>query len=330
MKSKILIIRLSSIGDIVLTTPVVRCLKVQMENAEIHFVTKAQYAQVVLPNPHISKVHLYSGNLRKLVHQLRREKFDYIIDLHKNIRSFSIRSRLFNVPSFSFNKLTFHKFLLVKLKINRLPDIHVVDRYFNALRKFDIKNDEKGLDFFIPEGENYPPEKLPAGFSEGYIAFAIGGTWTTKKLPVEKVVEICNQLSFPVILLGGKEEEAAGESIISQCGSNVINLAGKCSLYQSAGLVRDAKLVLTNDTGLMHIAAAFQKRILSFWGNTVPEFGMTPYKADPVSEIMEVKDLDCRPCSAIGFNECPKKHFNCMKMQDVNRAVRWVRANFDA
>ncbi len=330
MKSKILIIRLSSIGDIVLTTPVVRCLKVQMENAEIHFVTKAQYAQVVLPNPHISKVHLYSGNLRKLVHQLRREKFDYIIDLHKNIRSFSIRLRLFNVPSFSFNKLTFHKFLLVKLKINRLPDIHVVDRYFNALRKFDIKNDEKGLDFFIPEGENYPPEKLPAGFSEGYIAFAIGGTWTTKKLPVEKVVEICNQLSFPVILLGGKEEEAAGESIISQCGSNVINLAGKCSLYQSAGLVRDAKLVLTNDTGLMHIAAAFQKRILSFWGNTVPEFGMTPYKADPVSEIMEVKDLDCRPCSAIGFNECPKKHFNCMKMQDVNRAVRWVRANFDA
>ncbi len=330
MKSKILIIRLSSIGDIVLTTPVVRCLKVQMENAEIHFVTKAQYAQVVLPNPHISKVHLYSGNLRKLVHQLRREKFDYIIDLHKNIRSFSIRLRLFNVPSFSFNKLTFHKFLLVKLKINRLPDIHVVDRYFNALRKFDIKNDEKGLDFFIPEGENYPPEKLPAGFSEGYIAFAIGGTWTTKKLPVEKVVEICNQLSFPVILLGGKEEEAAGESIISQCGSNVINLAGKCSLYQSAGLVRDAKLVLTNDTGLMHIAAAFQKRILSFWGNTVPEFGMTPYKADPVSEIMDVKDLDCRPCSAIGFNECPKKHFNCMKMQDVNRAVRWVRANFDA
>ena len=90
MKSKILIIRLSSIGDIVLTTPVVRCLKVQMENAEIHFVTKAQYAQVVLPNPHISKVHLYSGNLRKLVHQLRREKFDYIIDLHKNIRRYCI------------------------------------------------------------------------------------------------------------------------------------------------------------------------------------------------------------------------------------------------
>ncbi len=329
MKSQILIIRLSSIGDIVLTTPVVRCLKTQMENAEIHFVTKEQYLQVVSSNPYISKVHLYSGNLRKLIHQLRQERFDYIIDLQQNIRSNLIKFYFLNTPSYSYKKLTFKKLLLVRFKINRLPDIHIVDRYFGALRKFNIKNDEKGLDFFIPEGEDFSLEKLPESFSEGFIAFVIGGTWATKKLPVEKVIEICNQISYPVLLLGGKEEEAAGEEIKSQCGSNVINLAGRCSLHQSASLVRDAKLVLTNDTGLMHVSAAFKKKILSFWGNTVPEFGMTPYIADPASEIMEVADLDCRPCSAIGFSECPQKHFNCMKKQDVNKAVRWIRKNFN-
>ncbi len=329
MKTKILIIRLSSIGDIVLTSPVVRCLKLQNKDAEIHFVTKVQYAQLVLPNPYISKVHLYSGNMRELIRQLRKEKFDYIIDLHKNFRSILIRSLFLNIRSFSIRKLVFGKFLLIKLKINRLPHLHTIDRYFGALRKFNIKNDEKGLDFFIPEKENYSPAILPEFFTGGFIAFVIGGTWNTKKLPVEKVVEICRQISYPVVLLGGKEEESAGEEIQAQCGEHVINLTGKCSLYQSAGLVRDARLVLTNDTGLMHIAAAFQKKILSFWGNTVPEFGMTPYKADPASQIMEVTGLDCRPCSAIGFDECPQKHFNCMKKQDVNKAVRWIHTNFD-
>ncbi len=278
-------------------------------------------------NPYIEKVHPLTENLNELFSRLEKEQFDYIIDLHQNIRSNRIKSRL-KVPAFSFNKLNFQKYLLVQFKINRLPDKHIVDRYLETLTVFDVKNDGSGLDYFIPDNESYNLNKLPPVFQKGYVAFAIAGTYPTKKLPSEKITEICRQTKFPILLLGGKEEQEEGEKIQSQYGEHVLNLAGKTSLHQSASLLRDARLVLTNDTGLMHIAAAFQKKILSFWGNTVPAFGMVPYQAHPASKIMEVKNLKCRPCSKLGYKKCPKKHFRCMKNIDSNKAAKWIAANF--
>jgi ADP-heptose:LPS heptosyltransferase len=119
-----------------------------------------------------------------------------------------------------------------------------------------------------------------------------------------------------------------GKEIIKKTGDNVIDFSGKLNLNQSASLIRDARLVITNDTGLMHIAAAYQKKILSFWGNTIPEFGMAPYYPDSASMIMEVKGLPCRPCSKLGYPSCPKKHFNCMNNQDIDKAVNWITNNF--
>ena len=324
---KYLIIRLSSIGDIVLTTPVFRCLKQQVKNAEVHFVTKQKYASVLSANPYIDKIHPFSENLHGLITVLEEEKFDFIIDLHQNFRSNRIKNRL-NIPAFSFDKLNFQKFLLVKFKINRLPVNHVVDRYMETLSAFGIENDDKGLDYFIPENEGFKKNDLPGMFQKGFVAFVIAGTYSTKKLPGDKVSEICNLLDYPVILLGGKTEFDEGEKILSQSKGNLLNYAGKISLNQSASLVRDARVVLSNDTGLMHIAAAFKKKILSFWGNTVPEFGMTPYQSHPSSKILEIKDLKCRPCSKLGTNKCPKKHFKCMRDLDVNEAVDWVNKNY--
>lgn len=318
---------MSSIGDIVLTSPVVRCLKEQVEGAEVHFVTKKNYEPIVAANPYIEKVHTFTDNLSELVSCLQQEQFDYIIDLHQNFRSNRIKSRL-GIPSFSYKKLNIEKFLLVNFKINRLPDKHIVDRYLETLSVFDVKNDDKGLDFFIPENESFNFTEFPEEFRNGYVAFVIAGTWATKKLPVVKVAEICNRISFPVVLLGGKNEIEEGEAIIALTGGNVVNLVGKINLYQSASLVRDARLVLANDTGLMHIAAAFKKKILSIWGNTVPQFGMVPYQANPASEMLEVADLKCRPCSKIGFKKCPQKHFKCMEDQDVEKAVEWIKMNF--
>jgi ADP-heptose:LPS heptosyltransferase len=247
--------------------------------------------------------------------------------LHNNIRSTRIKQSL-NVPSVTFRKLNIKKFLLTHLKINRLPKIHIVDRYLETCSEFGIKNDGKGLDYFIDAEENFNPSALSPFFQKGYIVFVIGGTYFTKRLPSEKIVEICSRIVYPVILLGGKNEVKSGNFIESNSKGNVINLAGKLSLNQSASLVRDARLVLTNDTGLMHIAAAFKKKILSFWGNTVPDFGMFPYLPDASSEIIEISDLRCRPCSKIGYDKCPKKHFRCMNEISTDLVTGWIKKNY--
>lgn len=327
MKVKFLVIRLSSIGDIVLTTPVVRGLKQQVENAEVHFVTKKKHACIVESNPYVDKVHLFEEQMGDLIRELENEQFDYIIDLHRNFRSSRIKRRL-KIPSFSVNKLNRQKWIMVQFKINKLPDRHIVDRYLETVSVFDVKNDGRGLDYFIAEKDEFKKEDLPAPFQKGYVAFVIAGTWFTKKLPVEKVSEICQKIDQPVILLGGKNEYDEGEKVLSQSKGNVLNYAGKVSLNQSASLVRGANVVLTNDTGLMHIAAAFKKKILSFWGNTIPDFGMYPYQPGENSEILEVEGLKCRPCSKLGHKKCPKRHFKCMNEIEVEKVVEWIERNY--
>ncbi|MBN2773012.1 MAG: glycosyltransferase family 9 protein [Prolixibacteraceae bacterium] len=326
-KIKYLVIRLSSIGDIVLTTPVVRCLKQQVDDAEVHFVTKEKFAGIVKANPYITKTFTLKEKLSDLLDELEKEQFDYIIDLHQNIRSNRIKSRL-RIPAFSFNKLNYQKWLVVNFKVNKLPNQHIVDRYLGTLSVFDVKNDQKGLDFFIPENEQFNFQKLGGRFNDGYVAFVLAGTYYTKKLPAEKIIEICKNTDKPVLLLGGKKEQNVGDLVASEDIERIINLCGKTSLSESADLVKNARIVLTNDTGLMHIAAAYKKKILSFWGNTIPEFGMVPYLPDPVSKIMEIKNLKCRPCSKLGYEKCPKKHFRCMMEINIREVVSWIEKNF--
>lgn len=327
MKVKILVIRFSSIGDIVLTSPVVRCLKNQVKDAEIHFVTKQKFASILSSSPYIHKVHLFTDNLTKVIEELKKQKFDYIVDLHHNFRSGRIKRNL-KTQSWSVNKLNWQKFLMIRFKINHLPNKHIVDRYMETVVPLGVTNDGKGLDFFISNENEFHIKDLPAPFQKGYVAFVIAGTYTTKKLPLDKISEICQKIDFPVILLGGKKEYDEGERVLSQSKGNVLNYAGKISLNQSASLVKNARLVLTNDTGLMHIASAFHKKILSFWGNTVPDFGMVPYQPDDNSKLLEVKNLKCRPCSKLGHQKCPKKHFKCMNEINVEDAIAWINNNF--
>lgn len=320
---KILIIRFSSIGDIVLTTPVIRCLKTQLPDAEIHYLTKKQNHSLLQENPFLTKSWLYEKNFKELLPRLKAEKFDFIVDLHKNLRSLYVLLHL-QTPYGTFQKLNLKKWMIVNLKIDCLPGIHIVDRYFSAVKSLGIINDQKGLDYFIPSGEEVDLSVLPDQFRQGFIAFVIGGKHTTKMFPEDKVVEVCQKLSRPVVLLGGKEDVERGNRIKQLAGSNIFNACGRFSINQSASLIRQADKVITNDTGLMHIAAAFGKTILSIWGNTIPEFGMVPYlegKENAVSEIFEVKGLSCRPCSKIGFEKCPKGHFRCMNEQDVNSMI---------
>ncbi len=315
---KFLVIRFSSIGDIVLTTPVVRCLKQQVKDATVHFLTKETYYGLVKSNPNVDKVIVLNKSWEFMIHQLQLEEYDYIIDLHHNLRTWKVKQAL-GVKNFSFDKLNIQKWLLTAFKINKLPAIHIVDRYLETIKSFGVVNDGKGLDYFIPKKDCIRAEDLPMSHRFGYIAIVIGAALNTKKLPVHKLKELCLQTDFPIILLGGKEDRSDGDEIASVNEIKVYNACGKFNLNESADLVRNARLIITNDTGLMHIAAAFKKKIISVWGNTVPQFGMDAYYGnETISNFKsEIKNLSCRPCSKIGYNKCPKKHFKCMEQQDV-------------
>jgi ADP-heptose:LPS heptosyltransferase len=312
-KVKFLVIRFSSIGDIVLTTPVIRNLKEQVEHAEVHYLTKEAFAPILESNPYIDKLYLLTKDFNGLMRQLKGENYDYIIDLHRNLRTSRVRRALKRV-SFQFNKLNREKWLLVNFKINKMPDLHIVDRYMKTILPFIEKPDEKGLDYFIPKHDVFVPSA-----EKNYVAVVVGANHFTKQMPDEKLVRLCNSINKPIVLLGGKADIEKAELIEKGMGKSCENLTGKLTINQSASVIKGADWVLTPDTGMMHIAAAFKKKIISYWGNTVPKFGMTAYQPDPASQIFEINDLKCRPCSKIGFKKCPKGHFKCMEQIDASK-----------
>ncbi|WP_416441425.1 glycosyltransferase family 9 protein [Phnomibacter sp. MR] len=320
--AKFLIIRFSSIGDIVLTTPVVRCLKTQVPDAEVHFLTKQSFKSILAHNPYIDQLHLVNDDLGETIRQLQAIHFDYVIDLHHNLRSLRVKRGL-QVKSFSFNKLNIEKWLLTNLKINRMPAVHIVDRYLQTLSSLGVLNDGKGLDYFISKSDHVPTSDIPTSHSAGYVGLVIGAALATKKLPLDKLKEICAAINHPIILLGGPEDKAEGDQIAAIDPIKIYNACGKFKLNESADLVRKAKLIITHDTGLMHVAAAYQKPIITIWGNTVPSLGMGPYYGTQpgLQHSFEVAGLRCRPCSKIGYATCPKGHFKCMNQQQVPAIV---------
>ena len=320
---KILIIRFSSIGDVVLTTPVVRCLKEQLEGeVEVHFLTKKQYKGIVEHNPNVAKVHAIIKSTNEVIAALQNEQFDYVIDLHKNIRSKQVIRKL-KALSFSFDKINYQKWLITTFKVDKLPRVHIVDRYFDTVKALGVKSDGKGLDYFIPKVDEVDLISLPSSHQKGYVAFAIGAQHATKRLPTEKIISICKKIHQPIVLLGGKEDSDIANQIAAAIGTTIYNACGKYNLNQSASLVKQAKILITHDTGLMHIGAALGVQIVSVWGNTIPEFGMYPYYPNHPKKfsIIENKNLSCRPCSKIGHDKCPKKHFKCMVEIDENLVV---------
>jgi ADP-heptose:LPS heptosyltransferase len=318
---KFLLVRFSSIGDIVLTSPVVRHLKQQVENAEVHYLTKKVYAPLLKANPYIDRIHSFDGDLKSCIQKLKEEEIDYIIDLHHNARSARVKFGLKRMD-FTVHKLNWKKWLYVTFKIDRLPERHIVDRNLDTIKNFILERDSLGLDHFIPEDEVIEPSSLPPAFRKGFIGLSIGAQHRTKMLPLESLQELCSKLNHPVIILGGPGDRATGEAIVASLPDKaILNACGEYSIHQSASLVRLANVLITHDTGLMHMGAAFQKRIISVWGNTVPRFGMFPYRPASGSVQFEVKGLKCRPCSKIGYNQCPRKHFRCMMDQDLDGMV---------
>ena len=320
---KFLVIRFSSIGDIVLTTPAIRCLKKQVANAEVHFLTKENFKTVTEGNPYIDKYFYFKNDLSELIKELKSEQYDYIIDLHDNFRTKRIVWAL-KTKLLTYDKERVEKFLLTKLHFNKMSGRHIADRCVDTLAELGVVNDGLGLDYFIPERAEIKMYDLPVPHMVGYIAIVIGASYYTKKLPVHKLQELCRKLNYPIILVGGKEDFAEAEAIASVDTIRVYNACGKFSLHESADLVRKSQLVISHDTGLQYIACAFNKQVLAIWGGTSPLLDVEPYYASNIIDRYQnflVPGLSCQPCSNFGTKKCPKKHFKCMEEQDIDAIV---------
>lgn len=281
-------------------------------------VTRHTYSSILEANPYIDKLHVLTDSLEETIEVLKAEAFDYIIDLHHNIRTLKVK-RALGVKSFSFNKLNIEKWVYTNFKVNMLPPVHIVERNLDTVKSFGVKNDGEGLDYFIPVKDTIELTDLPLPHRVAYVGVVIGAALSTKKLPLNKLQELCRQLDFPIVLLGGPEDKINGDAIATLDPEKIYNACGKFNINESAGLVKKAKLIITHDTGLMHVAAAFRKPIISIWGNTVPAFGMGPYYGNYniLNLKFEVNGLSCRPCSKIGYKKCPRGHFKCMVRHDM-------------
>lgn len=307
--NKILIIRLSSLGDILLTTPFIRSPKNQFPKINLDIIVREEYSDAIKFNPNLNQKFYYSRNNdenKNLLTKLSKENYDLIIDLQNNLRSKKISSSL-NVKTVRFKKSSWQKILLVNFKINLLkekPQIPV--RYAKTIP--DIKLDDKGIDLFS--------DKLPSKIisdRNNLVGICPGARHFTKRWPKEYFIELGKMLSesgYKVVLFGGKIDNQLCEEISKEI-SDSINLANDDNLLQTAADMKMCKAVICNDSGLMHVASAVGTKVIAIFGSTVKEFGFTPYNCQNL--ILENNSLSCRPCSHIGRSSCPKKHFKCMK-----------------
>jgi len=344
---KILVVRFSSIGDIVLCTPVFRWIKNYIPNSEVHFLTKSKFKQVVHGNPYIDELIEWENPMQQS--QMFSSDYDLIIDLHNNLRTRLVKLRFWGVPSRTLPKQNMQKMALVLRSKGKLGkwifgsqwtqrlffgfsgDIHSVSNIVNrnlslltilGLIHDKLKSTDKELDFFIVN---------PSGTIDLPIEFAtlvLGGTYATKQMPFELLEKIISKLTAPVVLIGGPAEKIVADKLVQVFEGRVIDFCGKLSLNDSAWVASKSKVVVSGDTGMAHIAAALGLNLVMVWGNTVPEFGMSPpVKSTANIQHFNVLGLDCRPCSKLGYGSCPKQHFGCMKNQDSD-AIRVAIENY--
>lgn len=317
---KILVIRFSSMGDIIYTTPVVRCLK-QLPNVEVHFLTKPAFRYIYDNNPYLDKLLLLKENLSDTIDEIKAEHYDYLIDLHSNLRTALIKLRT-GIKSSTYNKQRVSKWLSLKFRMQLVEPVHLVERYLKTVKFLGVQNDGLPIDYYIKKNHRIA-NLLPASHQKKFFAFVIGATHFTKRMPNGKVASICKSLRLPIVLLGGNDVKDNGDFIANAVGPHVYNACGKTTLDESVFLISRAEKVIGFDTGLTHIAEAFNKPIASIWGSTVPELlGVQPYKIK--ESLVAGVELPCRPCSKFGRAECPLGHFKCMNDIDEDSILNFT------
>lgn len=345
---KTLVIRFSSIGDIVLSTPLLRVLRASMPGGQIDYVTKKEYAELVRSNQNLNVTYAFDAStgfegLKELKRTLKRERYDLVVDIHNSLRSRYLRSMTGVKRIVTIDKPYRERFLLVTLKKNVFKELKsVADRYIDAVRDFGVVNDGKGLELHIPDEIQFGVSGKVAAKRLNRFSKVIGlcpsARHATKRWLPERFVEVgkkyIREKDAAVMIFGGPEDVTYCGDIARALkahaeGERVIDWTGQLSLLETAAAMEFCDVIITNDTGLMHIAVAKGRKVVAIFGSTVKEFGFFPLSEESV--VVERQGLACRPCSHVGRSECPEEHFRCMMdigSEEVYRAsqnlIHWT------
>lgn len=337
---KILIIRLSSIGDIVLASPLIRLVRQRFPQAKIDMLVSTEFEELVSANPNLTQVILFDRKtglkgLWRLCKKIRKRRYDLIIDIHKKLRSFIICKTSGARQTVAYNKHSFQRFLLVKFKINRFVEIpYVANLYLKSVERFGIKDDGGGLEFHITTSKDIGILELlrQKGVSKAYplIGLAPGAHWNTKRWIKERFIELANLLiqrkNATIVIFGGRDDVVLSNEIANLLLNKPLIVAGKVSLMETAALLKRCDVLVTNDTGVMHIAAAVKTPVVAIFGPTVKEFGYYPYR---VTNRVISNNLPCKPCTTKGTSRCKINTFDCMRLISTDEVLGAVEELLD-
>ena len=311
---KVLFIRFSSLGDVLLTTPIIRTFRTHFPNAEIHFLTKKQFAPILEYNLFIDTLISFDAeneSMLQLIIRLQKEHYTHIIDLHDKLRSALIK-RFVRGKTFTYQKK--HNYRKKLLKDHELePIFSTVDLYASVLEKFDLSLDEKKLDFFLPGNEEVIASPFLPSDKKKIVTISPGASWHTKQYPTEYYKNIIQHLldhyDVRIVLIGTEQEKNLTTELAALSENKILNLGGMTTLIESAIIIKNSDLFISGDCGPMHIAAAFEVPQIAIFGPTHPKLGFAPL--NPNAKVLSL-DLDCSPCTLHGNERCPKGHFKCM------------------
>lgn len=320
---KIIVIRLSSIGDILLATPLLRILKKRFPQTAIDFITKKRYFDLVQANPHLNQVYAFDeeigfSDLRQIKRKIRANGYDTVIDIHKNFRSLYLRCGL-EAKILKYSKFRIRRFILIKLGLNLYQKVvPVYQRYIASAASLNVKDDGQGLELFLDPKVELTTDSLlkRCGFQGEHpvVGLAPGAAFETKRWLPDGFAAVARRLAekdhAQIFLFGDTNDQAITKPIAEAVGTAALDLAGRLSLMETACSMAHCDVVLSNDTGLMHMASALGKKIVAIFGPTTKELGFFPVVRH--SKVIQV-DLKCRPCSHVGSHKCPKRHFCCMR-----------------
>jgi len=321
VKKKILIIRFNSIGDIVLTSPVSEALNAA--GYEVHYLVKSLFASLLKSNPNITKVWELKSDLNETIHELKKIEFFAVVDLHNNLRSSKVK-RALSIKSYTFKKPRIKYFLLTKFGMKFKPEPHIVNRFLYVIEPLIGKVENVNTSFYFdPVKSNFDFKVLP----ENFMAIAVGAAFKTKMIPTHKLIQLIDESTLNVVLIGGPADCERAHKIVSKTKRKIINLVGEISISDSAKVIQNCQMLVSGDTGMMHIGAALNVPMVNVFGSTHPILGYTPFygNSENKSVIIQNPDLSCRPCTKQGSDACPKGHFKCMNSISVDEMLNVIQ-----
>lgn len=319
MPLSILIVRLSSLGDIILTEPVVGAVRAAHSDANITFAVKQEYREIVERIDGLDDIiALDTKNKIQYKEQakaIRATPYDWILDLHNTTRSRLLTLGLKNVRR--VNKRTLRRRLLVMTKVDLLKDTpDVIGKYFEAAKVLGVED----------TGAAPKLSHIPVDIAHKRVALCPGSKHWNKRWPIEYFIETGRALAGEgyAIEVHGSNAEKEICSAVAQAIPNAIELSGTLGLGQAIDRLAGCSLAVTNDSGLMHVASAVGIPVVSIFGPTVRPFGFMPRAENAI--VLENEGLYCRPCTTIGLPHCPEKHFRCMREITPNITLTQIRA----